>query len=224
MYTSSIEAQLHSLRSGDRLMYSSIDWYVEDYSSYEDDEGYETEEWLLVSSSGKEYYLLREYDDSEELNDEDLNTEELPLVTWYISEQLHNVHLYLPNSQENILPRLWQEMQALNTPYPELKLFYKVYHFGSRTEGSYGSQGRIKSRITWDYWDKDNYTNLAIEAFPNRQLEIYSSKKVKPEEFYNIQKGVGKNSQIKNLTGSQIIEIIGALFFLSLGLMLMIFG
>lgn len=216
MYTVSIETQLHALRPGDRVRYSGVDWDIKDYSTYQDPQGYQTEEWLLVSSGGSEYYLLREYDPREEINS----------VTWYISNQLHNVSLYTPDFPKDPvqLTTLWKEMQALSTPYPELKLFYKSYYFDSQTEGSYDSEGKTKSRITWDYWDKDHCVNLAIEAFPNLQLEIYSSKIVKPEEFSNIQKSVGSQSQLLNVNPELIIELIIALIFLSIGIFLMIFG
>ncbi|WP_413175301.1 DUF4178 domain-containing protein [Anabaena azotica] len=216
MYTVDIETQLHALRPGDRIRYSNVDWDIRDYSTYQDPEGYQTDEWLLKSQSGSEYYLLREYDPTQEIN----------TVTWYISNQLQNVHLYLPDSKEDIVSasRLWQEMQALSTPYPELKLFYKSYYFESQTEGSYDSQGKTKSRITWDYWDKDHLTNLAIEAFPNLQLDIYSTKIVKPEDFSKIQKGVGKNRQLINFTPQKITELIMALLVLATGIFLIIFG
>ncbi|MFM2060750.1 MAG: hypothetical protein RLZZ507_420 [Cyanobacteriota bacterium] len=214
MYTTGIETQLHGLRPGDRVMYSSVDWDIKDYSTYQDPQGYQTDEWLLVSSGGSEYYLLREYDPTEELNS----------VTWYISNLLENVHLYLPNSQEDIVPRLWQEMQALTTPYPELKLFYKTYYFDSQTEGSYDAKGKTKSRITWDYWDKDHFVNLAIEAFPNRKLDIYSTKVVQPKEFSNIQKGVGPQRQMTIFTSPLMTELILAIIVFSTGILLIIFG
>ncbi|TAF07731.1 MAG: DUF4178 domain-containing protein [Nostocales cyanobacterium] len=214
MYTAGIETQLHGLRPGDRIMYSSVDWDIKDYSTYQDPQGYQTDEWLLVSAGGAEYYLLREYDPTEELNS----------VTWYISNHLENVHLYLPDSQQDIVPRLWQEMQALSTPYPELKLFYKSYYFDSQTEGSYDAQGKTKSRITWDYWDKDHFSNLAIEAFSDRKLDIYSTKVVKPKEFSKIQKDVGSQPQKTIFSSPLLTELILAIIVFSLGILLVIFG
>ncbi|MBK1986609.1 DUF4178 domain-containing protein [Sphaerospermopsis aphanizomenoides BCCUSP55] len=216
MYTVDIETQLHALRPGDRVRYSGVDWDIKDYSTYQDPQGYQTDEWLLVSSGGSEYYLLREHDPNEEENS----------VAWYISNQLENVTLYLPDSKEELIPltRLWQEMQALNTPYPELKLFYKSYYFESQTEGDYDSQGKVKSRITWDYWDKEHLINLAIEALPNLQLDIYSTKKVQLQDFNKIQKGVGSQRRLWNFAPGLIIEMIIALAFLSIGILLMLFG
>jgi len=56
------ETQLRHLREGSQLKYHGVQWLVQDYSTYTDDNGYETEEWQLKSSSGKAYYLLREVD------------------------------------------------------------------------------------------------------------------------------------------------------------------
>jgi hypothetical protein len=134
------------------------------------------------------------------------------------------VRLYVPDSQEDIVPRLWQEMQALITPYPELKLFYKSYYFESQTEGNYDGKGKTKSRITWDYWDEDHLVNLAIEAFANRKLDIYSTKVVKPKDFYNIQKNVGSQPKITRFTTGIIIELILAITILSTGILLILFG
>lgn len=214
MYSVSIETQLHALRPGDRVMYASVDWDVKDYSTYFDPQGYQTEEWLLISSSGAEYYLLREFEPDEDMEP----------VTWYISHQLENVRLYVPNSQEDIVPRLWQEMQALTTPYPELQLFYKTYYFDSQTEGSYDAKGKTKSRITWDYWDETHSVNLAIEAFGDRKLDIYSSKVVKPNDFYNIQKGVGDQVGNNSLSSKIVIELIMAITVIATGILLIIFG
>ncbi|TAE56031.1 MAG: DUF4178 domain-containing protein [Nostocales cyanobacterium] len=213
MYTVSIENQLYSLRPGDRVTYANINWYIKDYSTYQDSEDYQTDEWLLVSPSGTEYYLLREYEPEEDNS-----------VTWYIANELENVHLYLPNSQENIVPRLWQEMQALVTPHPEIKLFYKSYYFDSRTEGNYESDGKTKTRITWDYWDKDYSVNLALEAFPNQKLNIYSSKVVKPTEFSEIQKSIDISKDNNSYNSGKIIELVIATLVFSVGILLMIFG
>jgi hypothetical protein len=216
MYTTAIENQLYSLRPGDRVRYSGVDWDIKDYSTYQDPEGYQTDEWLLSSSGGSEYYLLREYDPSAEIN----------AVTWYISHQLHDVNLYNPMFLNNPIPLtlLWEQMQALSEPYLELKLFYKTYYFESQTEGTYESEGKIKSRITWDYWDEEHLVNLAIEALPNLQLDIYSTKVVNAEEFSQVQKGVGPQSKPWNFDPDLIIELIIAVIFLSIGILLMIFG
>jgi hypothetical protein len=212
MYTNDIETQLYNLRAGDRVSYANVTWDIKDYSNYEDDEGYQTDEWLLVSSSGSEYYLLREYEPDADKP-----------VTWYISNQLQNVPLYLPASKEDIVPRLWQNMQALSEPYPKLTLFYKIYYFDSQTQGTYKVDGKETYRITWDYWDQAEFTNLAIEAFPDHKLEIYSSKVVKPEEFSQIQKGVVSSYPQNNFT-KNIGESIVASIMVFIGLLFMLFG
>ena len=213
MYTDSIENQLYNLRPGDRINYGNVTWDIRDYSTYEDGEGYQTDEWLLVSSGGSEYYLLREYEPNEEENS----------VTWYISNQLQNVQLYLPETKQDVVPTLWQEMQALSEPYPKLKLFYKIYYFESQTQGTYDVDGMQKYRITWDYWDQAHLTNLAIEAYPNHKLEIYSSKVVKAEEFSHIQKGVVSSYPENNFT-KRIGESIFASIMVFIGLLLMLFA
>ncbi|NET73505.1 MAG: DUF4178 domain-containing protein [Sphaerospermopsis sp. SIO1G2] len=215
MYTDSIATQLDNLRPGDRITYNNVTWYIKNYSTYEDEEGYQTDEWLLVSSGGAEYYLLREYEADEEENP----------ITWYISNELENVQLYIPGFQEDILPRLWQDMQAFSEPYPKLKLFYKIYYFDFQTQGTYDVNGIKKERITWDYWDQAHLTNLAIEAFPNRKLEIYSSKVVQPEEFSGIQKSaVSTFNYPQNNFTKNLGESIAASLFVLFGLLLMLFG
>jgi hypothetical protein len=208
------QKQLHDMRAGDRVRYHGVDWDIEDYSTYRDTEGYQTDEWLLKSSGGTEHYLLREYDSEEPSNS----------VTWYISNLVQNARLLVPESKQNILPELWERMQADSIPYPELQLFYKSYYFESCTEGKYESTNKTQSRITWDYWDKDHFTNLAIEAFPQGKIEIYSTKIVKIEEFSHIQKGVVKKSSKFKLDSSLLGESVIALIVLIVGVCMMIFG
>ncbi|MBW4562784.1 MAG: DUF4178 domain-containing protein [Mojavia pulchra JT2-VF2] len=214
MSTTITAIQLEELRSGDRLRYHGVDWNIEEYSTYQDPQGYLTDEWLLNSPGGSQYYLLREFDP----NNQSIS------VTWYLAHPLQNARLALPNSQENIVPRLWQDMQSQAEPYPELQLFYKSYYFESQTEGNYETEGDTQSRITWDYWDQEHQMNLAIEAFSHGQLNIYSTKIVKPEEFSHIQKTIEKNHI--NIIGyaSKIFQTLVALILLFLGLTLMIFG
>ncbi|MBD2663086.1 hypothetical protein B6N60_00631 [Richelia sinica FACHB-800] len=206
--------QLQGLRPGDRIRYHSVDWDIEDYSRYQDPEGYETQEWLLKSYGGSEYYLLREFDPNQTPN----------TVNWYLASELPDVSLFLPNSSVNIVPQLWQDMQSRAEPYPELKLFYKSYYFDSQTQGSYQVEGERKSRLTWDYWNLDHTLNLAIEAFSDGKLNIYSTKIVKPVEFDKLQKNINKYSQTNGIDPEKIIQIVLALITMSVGILLMIFG
>ena len=208
------QTQLQELRPGDRVKYHGVDWLIEGYSTYQDPQGYLTDEWLLSSKSGSQYYLLREFDpDNKPVS-----------VTWYLANPLENPRLLLPDSQENIVPRLWDEMQAYAEPYPELMLFYKHYHFESRTEGNVQSEGQIKSRITWDYWDREHQMNLAIEAFEHRQLDIYSTKVVRPEEFADIQKSVGRDTRDWMSNIGYVSQVVIAVLLLLVGIIMMIFG
>lgn len=208
------QTQLQELRPGDRLTYHAVDWDIEDYSTYQDSKGYQTDEWLLTSKGGLEYYLLREFEPDNAQS----------AVTWYLANTVQNCRIFLPNSQENIVPRLWQEMQSPANPYPELLLFHKPYYLESRTQGSYEGKEERTSRITWDYWDRDHHINLAIEAFPDGKLDIYSTQIVQPKEFSNIQKEVELKQKSSPDGINKIIEFIVAFFLLFAGLLLMIFG
>lgn len=166
-------SQLEHLRIGTGLKYHGIEWRVANYSSYDDPYGYKTEEWLLKSKSSQEYYLLREVDPQNPTS----------LVNWYIAEELSHPKIFLPKSSENVTARLWQVMQNQEMSYPELKIFDKSYYFESQTKGDYQGEDELTSRITWDYWDVKHQRNLALEAWQNRELRVYSTKLVKPEEF-----------------------------------------
>ncbi|QIR37525.1 DUF4178 domain-containing protein [Tolypothrix sp. PCC 7910] len=208
------QTQLHDLRPGDRVKYHGVDWKVEDYSIYQDPQGYLTDEWLLTSNKGSEYYLLREFDP----------TNKPQSITWYLANPLQSPRLLLPDSEENIVPRLWEDMQSQAEPYPELQLFYKRYYFESRTEGDYQTEGEIKSRITWDYWDEEHQINLAIEAFPYHQLDIYSTKVVRPDEFSSIQKLADANQiDVVDLI-IKGVQVLFASVLLLVGICMMIFG
>jgi hypothetical protein len=209
MLSVSQEAQLQQLRSGDRVKYHGVQWQVKNYSTYEDSNGYETTEWLLRSPAGAESYLLREIDPQ--------NPESL--VHWYLAEEISNPKIFQPEVFNNLAVRLWHDMQGQQVPYPELQALSRSYYFESQTEGTYDGKQGESSRITWDYWDKAHQWNLAIEAWPNGELHIYSTKVVRPEEFSEIDKG-----GVVNLSSFPIWEFLGAFCFLVGGILILIFG
>lgn len=208
----SVAAQtpLDNLSVGDRVTYHGVKWDVTDYSTYSDANGYQTAEWLLRSPGGNEYYLLREVDPQ--------NPE--TLVNWYLAEEIKEPSIFLPANQNNLAPIMWEAMQVDNTPYPVLRVYATNYSFESQTRGSYEGDEENTSRITWDYWDKDRTRNLALEAWPNGELRVYSSKVVKPEEFSQIEKGVVRQNSVPFPIG-QVLLGSGMLIW---GLYLLIYG
>jgi hypothetical protein len=179
MTAATTEAQLRQLREGDRLKYHGVQWRIDDYSTYTDPNGYETEEWLLKSQTGKEYYLMRELDPQ--------NSESQ--LHWYIAEELQYPEIYEPNASKDLVPALLQDMQTHKTPYPEIRTFNRTYQFESQTEGDYESGGKTRNRITWDYWDAPHLWNLALEAWSDGTLTVYSTREVQPADFTDIQTG-----------------------------------
>jgi Domain of unknown function (DUF4178) len=169
--------QLQTLRGGDRISYYGVRWQVSDYSTYTDPKGYETEEWLLHSTTGKEYYLLRELDPA--------STGE----RWYIAEELLNPKILEPDTRADVLTSLAPAMRAAQTPYPRLQLFNRLYRFESTTEGTYESEEGPQNRITWDYWDEAHLWNLALEAWSDGKLVVYSTREVQPENFSELRQG-----------------------------------
>ena len=165
------ETQLEQLQVGDTLEYQGIQWRIVDRSHYTDPNGYETEEWLIQSGTKKDYYLLREVDPEQEQQ-----------ITWYLAEELDNPKITEPGSSRDLLARLPDAIRAGQTPYPELQLFSRIYHFESQTEGEYVSDGARETRITWDYWDEAHLWNLALEAWSNR-IAVYSTRSVQLSGF-----------------------------------------
>lgn len=213
MSTISTLTKLQQLRPGDHLKYHGVQWDVKDYSTYDDSYGYETAEWLLRSRHGTEYYLLREVDPQ--------NPE--TLVNWYLAEEVQEPKIFQPDSQENIVPGLWQDMQEQREPYPELQSLGRVYFFESQTWGSYEGEER-NTRITWDYWDRMHHWNLALEAWPNRELNVYLTKMVKPEDFYDIEIGAVKQKSGLGKFLAANYQVLLAFSMLCVGILMMIFG
>ncbi|MBD2021381.1 DUF4178 domain-containing protein [Leptolyngbya sp. FACHB-36] len=175
------EDELRSLQSGDRVQYHGVHWQISDYSTYTDPEGYETEEWLMKSTTGKQYYLLRELDPQTPQR----------LVHWYLAEELRHPSIYEPNGGRDLVLKLSDEMRSNKQPYPELQLFNRIYQFESQTQGSYKSERGDRTRITWDYWDSAHSWNLALEAWSDNQLVVYSTREVQPADFSDIRRGAG---------------------------------
>lgn len=210
MASISTQEQLQQLRLGDRLKYHNVQWQVKTYSTYVDPKGYETTEWLLRSPGGSEYYLLREFDPQNPQR----------LVNWYLAEKITDPMLLDPKSFNNLAVNLWNDMQGQKTPYPELQALNRHYYFESQTQGTYEGTEKDTSRSTWDYWDKAHQWNLAIEAWPNGELHVYSTKAVQPQEFSEIE----QRGLINFPSSFPIWEFLGACCFLIVGIWMMIFG
>ena len=163
---------LPRLREGDRVTYGGTQWEVKDFSTYADAHGYETMEWLLRSNSSS-HYLLREVDpDHPETN-----------INWYLSEEIEVDRLSGERVGDNMRFALWNAMHDHLEPYPTLRAMGRLYYFESETTGTYKGADGDESRTTWDYWDEEHLWNLAIEAWRDREIHVYSTKKVIPEDF-----------------------------------------
>ena len=164
---------LPRLREGDRVTYGGTDWEIKDFSTYDDANGYEMMEWLIQSNHKKSYYLLREVDP------EQPETK----INWYLSEEIKVDRVSGERVGDNIQFGLWDAMKGNREPYPKLRALGRTYCFKSQTEGTYKGEDGSESRKTWDYWDEEHLWNLAIEAWQNRELHVYSTQKVSPEDF-----------------------------------------
>lgn len=222
MTATATETELRHLQPGDRLKYYGVQWHIRDYSTYTDPQGYETEEWLLKAGTGKAYYLLREVDST--------NLEKP--VAWYIAEELRHPTIVEPGSSKDLLPDLAKALQSGQSPYPELQVFNRVYLFESRTEGTYESEGETTTRITWDYWDQPHLWNLALEAWSDRSLVIYSTREVQPTDFSEIQHAhmdstpsfVTSHTDLIVSTDSRTIQLILAWALTIVGFFFMLAG
>jgi hypothetical protein len=122
-----------------------------------------------------------------------------------------------------LLINLLDDIQGQKTPYPELQVFNRVYYFESQTQGNYENNKGETSRITWDYWDAAHQWNLAIEAWLNRELHVYSTKLVKPEEFSNLEKELITQEDYQT-SSSRVWQFLGAWCLVIVGILMMIFG
>jgi hypothetical protein len=171
------DAQLRSLRSRDRLTLRGQEWHVKDYSQYQDPtSGYKTEEWQI--KSGKERYdLMREVDPAKET------------PTWYLAEILNSPTILAPGILEDLRPKLAQRMRNNQTDYPTtLQVQSRFYQFESSTTGHHRAGSARSDRITWDYWDSTHHWNLALEAWEDGSLLVYSTREIQPEEVKSIQR------------------------------------
>jgi Domain of unknown function (DUF4178) len=192
--------QLETLQEGDRITYYGVRWQVIERSTYTDPKGYETEEWLLHSTTGKEYYLLKEIDPNSMGE------------RWYIAEELPTPTLIDPATQTDVLTSIVGAIQSRQTPYPQLQLFNRLYQFESATEGTYESEDSTQQRITWDYWDAAHLWNLALEAWSGGKLAVYSTREVQPENFSEHRQegeGIPKSFQ-RGTAASSLMQPLGS--------------
>lgn len=222
--TAATEPQLRQLREGDRLTYHGVPWRVDDYSTYADtDDGYETEEWLLKSRTGKEYYLMRE------INPEGANQR----VQWYLAEEVRSPSIFDPESAQDVTLQLREDVQSGRRPYPQLRMYNRTYKFESETEGNYESEDETCDRITWDYWDEAHLWNLALEAWSDGTLKVYSTRTVQPQDFTNVQIGQADFAPIdskptlyksQQTTSSQTWQFVAAWILVFVGIIFIFAG
>lgn len=213
------QAQLQKLRASDRVTYGGVQWEVADYSSYDDDNGYATEEWLLKTTGARSYYLLREVDPENPAT----------LVNWYLSEEISGSSVSGDSFSDNIQFTMWRVMREGDQPYPHLRALGKDFYFESQTAGTYQSDEGKASRTTWDYWDQEHLWNLAIEAWEDGELHFYSTKKINPEDFSVVKIDTKKASftgsrNSLNKSEQKTLQIIMAWALTIGGILLMIFG
>ncbi len=115
---------------------------------------------------------------------------------WYIAEELQYPQIYEPEASKDLVPTLAKDMRSRKSPYPELRMFNRTYQFESQTEGDYESDGELRTRTTWDYWDATHLWNLALEAWSDSTLAVYSTREVQPADFADIQQGYGSSASV----------------------------
>jgi hypothetical protein len=167
------DIKLEELRRGGRVEYQNVQWEIKSYGTYQDPQGYQTQEWLLLSPTNQKRYLQKEYNPAIPKNP----------IHWYFSEEIDRPQVLVPTNNTNIIPSVWQQMQDAKTPQPELKALNGSYLFDFQTKGTYTDQDGTLPRITWDYWDKAHKWNLELEAFPEKELHVYSAQEVNPGAF-----------------------------------------
>ncbi len=213
------QTQLQQLRAGDLVTYGGVQWEVANYSSYNDDNGYATEEWLLKNKSTRSYYLLREVDP------ENPKT----LVNWYLSEEISGSSVSGDRFSDNLQFTMWRVMRDGEEPYAHLRALGREFYFESKTDGVYRSDKGKASRTTWDYWDQEHLWNLAIEAWEDGDVHFYSTKKVSPENFSEVKTDIKKASLTPshnslNKPEQKTLQILMAWGLIIGGILLMIFG
>jgi hypothetical protein len=182
MPTPITDAQLRSVRSRDRLTFQGKEWQVKDYSTYADDtSGYKTEEWQLQTDNPtNSYYLLREFDPKPQK------------TTWYLAESLNNPTIVAPGTFQDLRPKLAEQMRKGEPAPPKLQVLNQLYQFESSTKGRHQSGNDQSDRVTWDYWDSPHQSNLALEAWDDGTLEVYSTHVVDLNAFTRIQQESGQ--------------------------------
>lgn len=205
--------QLEQLQVGDKLEYQGVHWQVENYGTYKDSLGYQTQEWLLKYPNQNEHYLQKEYNPA---------TPKKP-VSWYFTKKISQPQVLLAGSTEsstkNIVPDAWQVMQDAKTPYPALKDFEREYFYDFQTRGTYTDKDGSYPRITWDYWDKARSWNLELEALPQNELNVYLAQEVKPESLkVQLKKNFNKTLDFP------FFKTMLALAAVIIGTLMMIFG
>ncbi len=209
------QAQLQKLRAGDRVTFDNVQWQVNDYSTYNDANGYETAEWLLWCTGKGERYLLREVDP--------VNPEQL--VNWYFSQEINISQVSGEHTGDNLKFAIWQAMRDQAEPYPVLNALGRAYNFESKTTGDYNGPDGTVSRTTWDYWDDENLWNLAIEAWREGDLHVYVTRTVDPVDFSEVEKSATPLNLTKQNSASDRTWQWAAAWSLTIGgILLMMFG
>ena len=121
-------------------------------------------------------------------------------MQWYLAEALQDFKISEPGSLIDLETTLTGDILAQRSPYPQLQLYHRVYNFESQTTGTYESAAGKSERTTWDYWDDPHLWNLALEAWSDGKLVVYSTRTVQPADFDQIQSAPADQATIGDRT------------------------
>lgn len=210
----SSETPLDLLKRGHAVRYRQEDWVVTDKTAYKVSANYQEMQWTLANSKKDVLYLLR----ADEVKDGSTHS------SWVITRQIKIEAISYDDGQGKVRPLGGGEFLSA----PPKTMVYQDVSFdldGENTGKAKDDDGRMVTKITWDYYDPSRKRNLAIEIWKESDgdyPEAYDGLVVEPSEFevhpYHIASRLARTHlQWKDLSATGSVYLFLLLFLPCLG-------
>jgi len=169
------ETPLDLLKRGNAVRYRQEDWVVTDKTAYKVSANYQEIQWTLANRQRDVLYLLR----ADEVKDGSTHS------SWVITRQIKIADISYDDGQGKVKLLAGDEFLSV----PPKSMIYQNVSFdldGENTGKAKDDDGRMVTKITWDYYDPSRKRNLAIEIWKESDRdypEAYDGLVVEPSEF-----------------------------------------
>ncbi|MBF0118725.1 MAG: hypothetical protein HQK79_07800 [Desulfobacterales bacterium] len=195
---------LASTDKGDILYYNGVEFYVKKKDAYDVSDSYSENQWTLIDKKGNTFYLILSHEQQGK------NWE----YSWIFTKEIPLTHVNFKN-----LKGKWEAFKNSFVPIsPPQTIQYKSIEYdlhAQNTGQAKNDLGQMVTKITWDYIDKTQNKNLALEIWKESDKdyiyaydgEVIEEKKIEILPEAPLRRYISKNNH-------PVASIIAICFFI----------